>query len=131
MASDSDPMPGDKGPRPLGAPTEEELAWVAAHLPELRQRVAGNEILYRFLGIWLAVGLIANVLSYVWASSTPDTLFALVASLLGNLGTALWTGVAVVALIQIVPEVLQRGAIRQLDAYAAAIEHRRGRERVD
>ena len=116
------------GPEIHGKPSDEELAYVAEHLPELRGRVAGDEIRSSFLILWLLVGLAANVVGFLWSSAASDTMTALFADLLRTLGTALWTGVVVVALIQFLPDYLKRSAARQLDAYAAAIERRKGTE---
>jgi hypothetical protein len=113
-------------PRVRGKPSEEELAYVAEHLPELRGRVLGDEIRYSFLILWLLVGLAANVVGFLWSTGAADDLSALIADLLRSLGTALWTGVVVVALIQFLPDYLKRMAVRQLDAYADAIESRKG-----
>jgi hypothetical protein len=113
-------------PEIRGRPSDEELAYVAEHLPELRGRVAGDEIRFSFLILWSLVGLVANVVGFLWASGATDTLPALLADLLRSLGTALWTGAVVVALIQFLPDYLKRSAVRQLDAYAAAIDQRKG-----
>jgi hypothetical protein len=50
-------------PRP--APTDDDVAWVASHLPEARRRLAANEILYWWIGGTLVLGLIANVAGFL------------------------------------------------------------------
>ena len=111
-------------PRPRKAPSEQELAYIAEHLPELRSRVASNEIRSGLLIVWFLVGLVANVVGFLWSTGAADTSTALLADLLRTGGTALWTGVVVVALTQYLPDSLKRKAARQLEAYAEAIDRR-------
>ena len=45
----------------------------------------------------------------------------LLADLLYTLGFAMWTGVVVVLMVEIIPRVKERQIIRALDAYEAAV----------
>lgn len=105
--------------------SDEELAWVADHLPSLRRGVAGKQILLTFLGIAFVLGLAANIGGFLLAANEPDTLVALVADLVTNLGIALWTGSVLVVFVQILPDMKRRAAIRELDEYERVIRERR------
>jgi hypothetical protein len=98
----------------------ELLAWVGEHLPRVRRSVYGQHFLYWSLGIALVVGLAANVGGYLLKSSVTTEPLGLVADLLYELGYALWTGVVVVAFVQIIPEIKRRQFKQMLDAYEAA-----------
>ena len=114
------PTPPNPPLRPV--PTDEDVVWVASHLPEVRRRLASNEILYWWIGGALVLGLVANVLGFLWSSVAGDTVQALIADLLRNLGTALWTGVVLVLFVQVLPEIHRRYAIRELHRYEREIE---------
>jgi hypothetical protein len=97
------------------------LAWMAEHLPELRRSVAGQRILYWYLAVAFVVGLATHVGAYAlrsWATTEP---LGLVADLLYALGYALWTGVVVVLIVEVVPEAKRRQVVRALDATEAAL----------
>jgi hypothetical protein len=96
------------------------LDWVGEHLPQVRQSVSGQRLLYWSLGIAFVVGLAAHVGGYLLKSSVTTELLGLVADLLYALGYALWTGVVVVVFVQIIPEAKRRGYKQVLDAYEAA-----------
>jgi hypothetical protein len=98
----------------------ESLAWVGEHLPQVRRSVYEQRLLHWSLGIGLVVGLAAHVGGYLLRSSVTTEPFGLVADLLYALGYALWTGVVVVVLVQVVPEAKRRQYKVALDAYAAA-----------
>jgi hypothetical protein len=105
-----------------GAPppfTDEELAWMGEHLPEVRRSVYGQRLLYQSLGFGFVVGLAAHVGGYLLRSSVTTELLGLVADLLYALGYALWTGVVVVIFVQVIPEVKRRQIKQWLDAYEA------------
>jgi hypothetical protein len=105
-----------------GAPppfTDEELAWMGKHLPEVRRSVYGQRLLYQSLGFGFVVGLAAHVGGYLLRSSVTTELLGLVADLLYALGYALWTGVVVVIFVQVIPEVKRRQIKQWLDAYEA------------
>jgi hypothetical protein len=87
-----------RGPGAAGAPhpfSDEELAWVRAHLTQLRQSVSGQRLVVQILGIGFALGLAAHVGGYVLRSSATTGLLGLVAGLLYARGWALWIGVVV------------------------------------
>jgi hypothetical protein len=67
------------------------------------------------------VGLPAHVGGYLLRSSATTVLVGLLGDLLYTFGWALWTGVVVVAFLQIFPEAKQRQMMRALDAYEAAL----------
>ena len=96
---------------------ERTLAWMEEHLPELRQSVSGQGILYSSLAISFVVGLAAHVGGYVLLLSAPKEPLGLLADLLHALGWSLWTGVVVVVFVQIIPEAKRRQIERVVDAY--------------
>src|SRR5215469_16793671 len=97
------------------------LAWVGENLTLVRRSVSGQRILYWSLGIGFAVGLAAHVGGFLLKASATTEPLALVADLLYALGWALWTGVVLVAFIQIYPEAKKRQYKQALDAYEAAV----------
>jgi hypothetical protein len=111
-----------------GAPhefTDLGLAWIGAHLVELRRDVSEPRLLYQALAVAFVVGLAAHVGGYLLklAATTPP--LGLGADLLYTLGWALWTGAVVVVFVQIWPEAKRRQIKRALDAYEALPEARR------
>jgi hypothetical protein len=106
------------------------LDWVGEHLPQVRQSVSGQRLLYWSLGIAFVLGLAAHVGGYLLKSSVTTELLGLVADLLYALGYALWTGVVVVVFVQIIPEAKRRGYKQVLDAYDAA-QHEKARAGSD
>ncbi len=92
-------------------------AWMEEHLPELRQYVSGQRLLYQSLVIGFVVGLAAHVGGYVLLSSLPKEPLGLLADLLHALGWSLWTGVVVAVFIQVIPEVKRRQIKQTLEAY--------------
>ena len=110
-----------------GAPhpySDEELAWVRAHLTQLRQSVSGQRIVLQSLGIGFVIGLAAHVGGYVLRSSATTGLLGLVADLLYALGWALWTGVVVALFVEVIPKVKQRQIKQALDVYEAALHEK-------
>jgi hypothetical protein len=97
---------------------DEELAWIATHLTDLRRSVREKRFLRGTLITALVVGLMAHAGGYFLGSSAATEPIGLVADLLYALGYALWTGVVVAVLLQIVPEWKQR----QLEWYLNASE---------
>jgi hypothetical protein len=97
------------------------LDWVGEHLPQVRQSVFGQRLLYWSLGIGFVVGLAAHVGGYLLRSSVTTEPLGLVADLLYALGFALWTGAVVVVFVQIIPEVKRRQFKQMLDAYEATL----------
>ena len=104
----------------------EELAWLAEHGSEWRQSVSEGRIRYQVLCTGLAVGLAVHIAGYLLKSSASGEPVAVLADLLYTLGYALWTGVVVVALVEIIPALKERQVGRYLDAYEEAIRSRTG-----
>jgi hypothetical protein len=100
------------------------LVWMGEHLTELRRSVYGQRLLYQSLAVGFVVGLAAHVGGYLLRSSVTTEPFGLVADLLYSLGFALWTGVVVVLLVQVVPEAKRRQIKRTLDAYEATLREK-------
>lgn len=98
---------------------EETLEWMEEHLPEMRQYVSGQRLLYQSLVFSFIVGLAAHVGGYVLLSSEPSGLLGLLADLLHALGWSLWTGAIVAVFLQIAPEVKRRQIKQSVDAYEA------------
>jgi hypothetical protein len=96
-------------------------------MPELRRTVAGQQILYGFLGFAFVAGLVAQIVGYLLRPSTPAEPLGLIADLIYALGWALWTGVVVTLFVQVLPEVKRRQYIQAIDTYEAALhEQERG-----
>jgi len=95
------------------------VAWMEEHLPELKQYVSGQRLLYQSLVISFVIGLAAHVGGYALLSSAPSGLLGLLADLLHALGWSLWTGVVVAVFVQVIPEVKRRQITRAVDAYEA------------
>ena len=87
---------------------ELELAWIGEHLSDLRRSVSERRFRNWTLWISLAVGLAAYVAGYLLKSSFTSGPAGLLEDLLYTLGWALWTGVVVVALIEIIPAAKER-----------------------
>jgi hypothetical protein len=62
------------------------------------------------------------VSGFRWASVASGTVDALIVESLQSLGTALWTGAVLVLLVQVIPTVQRRAAIRALRKYERNIE---------
>ena len=119
--TDEERVPGQDWLSELGEQDRRELlAWVGEHLPQVRQSVYGQRLLYWSLGIALVVGLAAHVGGYLLGSEVTTEWPGLVADLLYALGFSLWTGVVVVVFVQIIPEAKRRQFRQALDAYEAA-----------
>jgi hypothetical protein len=113
---------GGTGPTGAAHPlTNEELAWMAAHVKDLRRTVSEKRILRWTLAIGFVAGLVVHVGGYLLRASAAAEPLALVADLLYALGYALWTGVVVAVLVQIFPEWKQRQLETYLRAYEEAV----------
>ena len=93
--------------------------WMDEHLPELRQYVTGQRLLYQSLVIAFVVGLAAHIGGYLLLLSLPNGLPGLLADLLHALGWSLWTGAVVAVFVQVFPEVKRRQIQRTVEAYEA------------
>jgi len=112
-----------EGPESKGIPPmfkdEWTLAWMEAHVTELRQSVSGQGFLYWSLAVSFVAGLAAHVGGYALLLSAPKEPLGLLADLLHALGWSLWTGVVVVIFTQIIPEAKRRQIKQAIDAYEA------------
>jgi hypothetical protein len=97
------------------------LAWVGENLTLVRRSAFGHRILYWTLGIGFVLGLAAHVGGFLLKSWMTTEPWSLVADLLYALGWALWTGVVLVAFIEVYPEAKKRQYKQALDAYEAAV----------
>jgi hypothetical protein len=100
--------------------TDEEAAWLAEKLPDMRRGVAERRFRYQILWSGLAIGLVVHVVGYVLKSSVTGEPIGVLTDLLYTFGFALWTGVVVVTLVDIIPAAKERQISRWLDAYEAA-----------
>ena len=98
---------------------EGAMEWMEQHLPELRQYVSGQRLLYQSLVISIVLGLAAHVGGYLLQTSVPGGLLGLLADLLHAFGWSLWTGAVVVVFVQIIPEAKRRQIKQAVDAYEA------------
>lgn len=99
--------------------TEDQMAMVGDHLEELRPWLSEEKLLRSFLLTGFVLGLAAHVTGYVLRSALSAEPFLLVADLLYALGLSLWTGMVVVAFVQVYPRSKRRELKRMLDAYEA------------
>ena len=104
--------------------SDEELAWVSAHLSDLRQSVTERRFRNHMLWIGLVIGLVAHVTGFLLKASVTGEPVGVLADLLYALGWALWTGVVIVALVEIIPAAKERQISRALDVYEAALRSR-------
>src|SRR5690242_14942908 len=104
--------------------SNDELKWMSRHLGELRQSVSERQIQRQMLWIGLAIGLMVHVAGFLLKSSSTGEPIALLADLLYTLGWALWTGVVVIAVVEIIPAAKERQISRALDAYELALRSR-------
>ena len=110
-----------------GAPhpyDDEELAWMGKHLSQLRQSVSGQRIVLQSLGIGFVLGLAAYAGGYALKASATTELLQFVGDFLYTLGWALWTGVVVALMVEIIPKVKQRQIKQALDIYEAALHEK-------
>jgi len=98
---------------------EGALDWMEEHLPEMRQYVSGQQLLYQSLVVSIVVGLAAHVGGYLLQASVSTGLLGLLADLLHALGWSLWTGAVVAVFLQIFPEVKRRQIKQAVEAYEA------------
>ena len=96
------------------------VTWVGENLTQVRRSVYEQRLLRWSLELGVVVGLAAHAGGYLLKSSVTTEPLGLVADLLYALGDALWTGVVVVAFVQVIPEAKRRQFKQALDAYEAA-----------
>lgn len=99
----------------------EAQKWIGEHLTELRRSVSERRIRNQTLWLVLVVGLIGYVVGYILRVSVSGEPWGFLADLLYTLGFALWTGVVVVVVVEIIPQAKERQITRALDAYEAAV----------
>ena len=108
--------------------------WMDEHLPELKEYVSGQRLLYQSLVIGFVVGLAAHVGGYVLLLSAPGGLLGLLADLLHALGWSLWTGAVVAVFLQVAPEAKRQQIRRAVAAYETSrrekVQAAGGRERA-
>jgi hypothetical protein len=117
-------MSGVRDPESGRTFNDAELAWIGTHLTDLRKSVAERRIRNSMLWTGLVVGLVAHVAGFLLKTSVTGEPIAVLADLLYALGWALWTGVVVVALVEIIPAAKERQISRALDVYEAALQSR-------
>jgi hypothetical protein len=105
---------------------ERVQTWMEEHLPELRQTVVGQRILYTTLVLGSVVGLATHAGGYALLQSAPPEPLRLGADLLYALGFSLWTGVVVVLLVQVIPVVKRRQIRQAVEAYEALQQEESG-----
>lgn len=117
-----------------GFTDEWTAAWMEEHLPELKEYVSGQRLLYQSLVIGFVVGLAAHVGGYVLLLSAPGGLLGLLADLLHALGWSLWTGAVVAVFLQVAPEAKRQQIRRAVAAYETSrrekVQAAGGRERA-
>ena len=97
------------------------MDWMGEHLTDLRRTVAEHRIRKQVLWIGFVGGLLAHVAGYLLRASAPNDVLELLADLLYTLGFALWTGVVVVMMVEIIPNAKERQIKQALDTYEAAV----------
>ena len=110
--------------------SDDELTWVSAHMDDLRRTVAERGIRNWMLWTGLGFGLVAHVAGFLLKALVSGEPIGVLADLLYTLGWALWSGVVVVALIEIIPAAKERQISRAIDVYEAALQAR-ARENAD
>ena len=93
------PSPDDADPRLLDPRVR---PWMEEHLAEMRRSVAEHRFRSQVLWTGLVAGLAAHVAGYLLRASAPNDLLGLLADLLYTLGFAMWTGVVVVLMVEII-----------------------------
>lgn len=99
----------------------EALKWFGEHVADMRKSVTERRIRNQVLWLVLVIGLIGYVAGHLLRESVSGEPWGLLADLLYTLGFALWTGVVVVVVLEIIPRAKERQIRRALDAYEAAV----------
>jgi hypothetical protein len=99
--------------------------WMSEHMAELRRTVTDRRIRTQALVVGFVVGLASHVAGYLLRSAETAEPFGLLADLLYALGLALWTGVVLVLMVEVIPRAKERQIQRALDAYEAAARDKR------
>jgi len=104
--------------------SDDELMWIGAHVNDLRRSIVQRRIRNGMLWSGLGVGLVAHVAGFLLKESVTGEPIRVLADVLYTLGWALWSGVVVVALVEIIPAAKERQISRALDVYEAALRSR-------
>jgi hypothetical protein len=103
---------------------EAEVEWITNHLGEMRKGVNEHRIRNQTLWTGLGIGLVVHVVGFLLKTSSAGEPMGVLADLLYTLGYALWTGVVVVALVEIIPAAKERQISQWLDAFESALQSR-------
>ena len=117
-------MTGVRDPESGRAFSDDELTWIGALVTDLRRSVTERRIRNGLLWTGLAIGLVAQVSGFLLKASVTGEPIGVLADLLYTLGWALWSGVVVVALVEIIPAAKERQISRALDVYEASLQSR-------
>ncbi len=104
--------------------SDDELEWMGAHLTDLRKSVVDRRFRNRILWSGLVVGLAAHVTGFLLKTSVTGEPIGVLADLLYTLGWALWTGIVIVVLVEVIPAAKERQISHALDVYEAAMRSR-------
>lgn len=99
--------------------TEDQMAMIGDNLEELRPWLSEERLLRSLLATGFALGLVAHAAGYVLRVTVSGEPFLFLADLLYGLGLSLWTGIVVVAFVQVYPKAKRRELKRMIDAYEA------------
>jgi hypothetical protein len=108
----------------VGTERDAMLAWMGEHLTLMRRSAFGHRVLAWIFAIAFVVGLAAHVGGFLLKTEVRTEPWLLLADLLYALGWALWTGVVVVAFLELWPEAKRRQYKQALDAYEAVVARR-------
>ena len=117
-------MPGVRDPESGRRFSAEEMAWIGGHLNELRRSLSDHRYGRQMLWSGLAIGLAVHVAGFLLKASATGEPLGVLADLFYTLGWALWTGVVVVVLVEIIPAAKERQVRRWLDSYEASLRSR-------
>lgn len=106
--------------------TEDQLAMIGDNLEALRPWLSEERLLRSLLLTGFAIGLIAHAAGYVLRTAVLGEPFLFLADLLYGLGLSLWTGIVVVAFVQVYPKSKRRELKRMIDAYEATRREQSG-----
>jgi len=127
-ATSGEPRPEADGAMDPAMRNPYYLDWMAENVTDMKRLVSGQRILYGTLAIALVLGLALQIVGYAIRSSGPQEPLGLIADLLYALGWALWTGVVVFALVEIVPQAKRRQIKQAIDAYEALVNQSRAEQ---
>jgi hypothetical protein len=103
---------------------EDRVDRMGEHLADLRKNVSERRLRSQILWTAAILGLLAHSAAYLLRSSAPTGVPGLLVDLIYALGYALWTGVVVVAIVEIIPRAKERQIQQAIDAYEAAVRQK-------